>query len=171
MIKQLTSALVLCSVLTGAAVAAPVNRTYNFQTGHFTGSFSLQFDNANDVVDTGTGLSLLSLTTDLTGWDGAYEPVFRYVAASDLVLFGFWGSGLINAARDDLLLAFRGTSTDTPTFVGASYQWFSQGQTGRNDTRIGLSSSVNAQLPEPGTVALTLAALAGGGFVRRLRRR
>ena len=171
--KAFKSCALLGALLTLSAVAqaAVVNRSYNFQTGHFSGSFSLQFDNASNVANTSNGVSLLSLSTDLVGWDGAYQPAFHDIAGGDVVVFGFRGNYLINAARDDLLLAFRGASTDTPTLTTAQYQWFSNGQTARNDTRISLTSTVTSAVPEPGSLALVLAAALAGTGGAALRRR
>jgi hypothetical protein len=172
-IRKLTAALAAATLAT-AAQAMPVSRTYNFQTSFFTGSFSLDFDNGSNVGPTATGLSLLSFSTTLSGWNGAVLPTYQYVMASDKLLFGFRGNPLLDLGLDDFSVGFSAASTDSSKATIAQFNWMAGRTSGRTDGLVSSSSSVtvtSGKVPEPGSLALLLATgLAGvcaGGFRTR----
>ncbi len=141
---------------TGYGVSAPVDPV--------TGSFSVTFDNATDLIDVTSGITLTGLNIAL---DSA--PSFTYLQSIDELSIGGLENGANNGVSqtNDFVLVLQNVST-APSLAVLSYV---QSGTGPNDGFVGFGTlTPTAPVPEPASVTLLGLGLAGIG-ARRWRQR
>ena len=132
-----------------------------------TGSFSVTFDNATDLIDVTTGVSMTSLNIDLGS-----PLVFSYFSLLDEFVIGGLSGGASGVApgTDDFALPISSVSTNPFirfTFFYTQEEDLDSVWESRNVT---LTSNGGAAVPEPSTLTLLGFGLAGI-VVRRLRQR
>lgn len=161
-----------------SASAAVITRTFEFSAHSFAasagsyappvdpvvGSFTIQFDDAADVTDATSGITLNHLNIVLGS-----AIAYNYMAGFDVLEIGVaegGGASVIYGGMNDFFLRISNASSDNPMFLLAAY---SQAPT---DAIWWTSSfeTLPSAVPEPATWAMMIAGFGMTGTAIRRRR-
>ena len=174
-VRHLTLALFAFGMSIASAHAAPITLNLDFSASGFgpdapvdpvVGSFSVTFDNATELTNVTSGISLTDLNIALDS-----VPAFTYVIGlADFLFIGGLDSGAdgVTIVTDDFTLAIELTPTGTPTSAGLFYSQPASGVFFAST--VTLTPSQPTPIPEPASLTLLGLGLAGMG-VRRWRQR
>ena len=175
-VRRLTFTLFAFGMSVASAHAAPITLNFVFSATGFdapgapvdpvTGSFSVTFDNATELIDVTSGISVTSLNIALDS-----VPAFTYVLglANFLSIGGLVaGADGVITGIDDFTLFIELTRTGTPISAGFFYSQTASGVFFAST--VILTPSQPTSIPEPACLTLLGLGLAGMG-ARRWRQR
>ena len=174
--RSLALVVLTLALSVASAQASIITLNYDFSTIGFnagapvdpvTGSFSVTFDNATDLADVTSGISVTNLNIALGS-----APAFTYESSLDRFIIGVLNEGAdaLLSGTDDIALVLDQVSTN-PTFELFIYSTASIADDNFSTFEGELTTPVPSAVPEPATLCLLGLGLAGMGAQRWRQRK
>lgn len=177
-LHRAAAALLLAAA--GASQAATIIRSFTISSNVFQGKLEVQYDDSANIIDSSSGISVVSFSSTLPGWNGAVSPLFDYDPRDEYFRFDFQGSSTLDTSKDDLMIMFQAASRPSPAIMAVNYTKASAPGAQFNDQSMTIVSAVipsftpvptpTGTVPEPASLVLVLLAL-GAGTLAGARRR